>query len=105
MKAVIFPFNFRNKKMVDEYQRQAAAIKARITALRSSLASGLESFEAIEIQRVVNTPQRTKEEKRVVTKIEPDWDAIAKLTVENDAKEAKDAEMVALKAKLMGNKS
>tara|TARA_R110000822_G_scaffold66857_4_gene163157 strand:+ start:665 stop:937 length:273 start_codon:yes stop_codon:yes gene_type:complete len=90
---------------MNEYERTAQSLKARITALRSSLASGLESFKAIEIQRVVNTPQRSKEEKRVEPKVEPDWDAIAKRTAENDAKEAKDAEMVTLKAKLMGNKS
>ena len=90
---------------MNEYERTAQSLKARIAALRSSLASGLESFKAIEIQRVVNTPQRSKEEKRVEPKVEPDWDAIAKRTAENDAKEAKDAEMVTLKAKLMGNKS
>jgi hypothetical protein len=36
--------------------------------------------------------------------VEPDWDAIAKLTAENDAKEAKAAELTAMKAKLMGKK-
>jgi hypothetical protein len=37
-------------------------------------------------------------------RVEPDWDAIAKLTAENDAKEAKAAELTAMKAKLMGKK-
>ena len=37
-------------------------------------------------------------------RVEPDWDAIAKLTASNDEKEAKEAELNALKSKLKGNK-
>ena len=90
--------------MVDEYQRQAAAIKARIAALRSSLASGLESYKAPQTQRVQYTTERPAEATRMEPRVEPDWDAIAKLTAENDAKEAKAAELTAMKAKLMGKK-
>ena len=90
---------------MDEYQRQAAAIKARITSLRSRLSLGIESYKTSEVQRDQHSPEGEPPTARVEPKIEPDWDAIAKRTAENDAKETKDAEMVALKEKLMGNKS
>jgi hypothetical protein len=82
--------------MVDEYQRQAAAIKARISALRSGIAGGLESYKAPQTQRDQYTTERPQEEKRVEPRIEPDWDAIEKRVAENDAKEA---EMEALRSK------
>ena len=85
--------------MVDEYQRQAAAIKARIAALRSSLASGLESYKAPQTQRVQYTTERPAEAARVEPRVEPDWDAIEKRVAENDAKEAKADEMEALRSK------
>jgi hypothetical protein len=89
---------------MDDYERHAASIKARIAALRSSLASGLESYKAPQTQRVQYTTERPAEATRVEPRVEPDWDAIAKLTAENDAKEAKAAELIAMKAKLMGKK-
>ena len=89
---------------MDDYQRQAAHIKARIAALRSSIAGGLESYKAPQAQRVQYTTERPTETARVHPRPETDWDAIAKLTAENDAKEAKAAEMDAMKAKLRGNK-
>ena len=82
--------------MVDEYQRQAAAIKARISALRSGIAGGLESYKAPQARRIQDTAERPQEEKRVEPRIEPDWDAIEKRVAENDAKEA---EMEALRSK------
>ena len=80
-------------------ERHAASIRARIAALRSSIAGGLESYKAPQAQRVQYTTKRPKEEKRVETRVEPDWDAIAKRTAENDAVEAKAAEMNSLRAK------
>ena len=87
-----------------DYKKRSADIKARIAALRSRLASGNESFEDPLAQRVRYTTERPTETARVHPRPEPDWDAIAKLTAENDAKEAKAAEMDAMKAKLRGNK-
>tara|TARA_R110000868_G_scaffold198623_1_gene445217 strand:+ start:406 stop:684 length:279 start_codon:yes stop_codon:yes gene_type:complete len=89
---------------IDDYEDRVAAIRARIAALRSRLASGNESFEDPLAQRIQYTTERPKEEKRVEPRVEPNWDAIAKLTAENDAKEAKAAELTAMKAKLMGKK-
>ena len=85
--------------MVDEYQRQAGAIKARIAALRSGIAGGLESYKAPQARRIQDTAERPQEEKRVETRIEPDWDAIERRVAENDAKEAKADEMEALRSK------
>jgi hypothetical protein len=89
---------------MDDYERHAASIRARIAALRSSLAGGLESYKAPQTQRVQYTTERPAEAARMEPRVEPDWDAIAKLTAENDAKEAKAAELTAMKAKLMGKK-
>ena len=89
---------------MDDYERRAASIKARIAALRSSIAGGLESYKAPQTQRVQYTTERPAEATRMEPRVEPDWDAIAKLTAENDAKEAKAAELIAMKAKLMGKK-
>ena len=89
---------------MDDYERHAASIRARIAALRSSIAGGLESYKAPQAQRIQDTTERPKEEKRVEPRVEPDWDAINKLTAINDEKEAKAAEMDAMKAKLRGNK-
>ena len=89
---------------MDEYQRQAAAIKARITSLRSRLSLGIESYKTSEVQRDQHSPEGEPPTARVEPKIEPDWDAIAKLTAENDAKEAKANELDAMRAKLLGKK-
>jgi hypothetical protein len=89
---------------MDDYERHAASIRARIAALRSSLAGGLESYKAPQTQRVQYTTERPAETARMEPRVEPDWDAIAKLTAENDAKEAKAAELIAMKAKLIGKK-
>jgi hypothetical protein len=89
---------------MDDYERHAASIRARIAALRSSLAGGLESYKAPQTQRVQYTTERPAEIARMEPRVEPDWDAIAKLTAENDAKEAKAAELIAMKAKLIGKK-
>ena len=87
-----------------DYAKRSADIKARIASLRSSIAGGLESYKAPQAQRVQYTTKRQTETARVHPRPETDWDAIAKLTAENDAKEAKAAEMDAMKAKLRGNK-
>ena len=87
-----------------DYAKRSADIKARIASLRSSIAGGLESYKAPQAQRIQDTAERPKEEKRVEPRVEPDWDAINKLTAINDEKEAKANEMDALKAKLRGNK-
>ena len=87
-----------------DYAKRSADIKARIASLRSSIAGGLEYYKAPQAQRIQDTTERPKEEKRVEPRVEPDWDAINKLTAINDEKEAKANEMDALKAKLMGNK-
>ena len=87
-----------------DYAKRSADIKARIASLRSSIAGGLESYKAPQAQRIQDTAERPKEEKRVKPRVEPDWDAINKLTAINDEKEAKANEMDALKAKLRGNK-
>ena len=84
---------------MDDYERHAASIRARIAALRSSLAGGLESYKAPQARRIQDTAERPQEEKRVEPRIEPDWDAIEKRVAENDAKEAKAAEMEALRSK------
>ena len=89
---------------MNEYERTAQSLKARIAALRSSLRGGIESFKASQVHRTQYTPERPQEEERVHPKLEPDWDAIAKLTASNDEKEAKEAELNALKSKLKGNK-
>jgi hypothetical protein len=89
---------------MNEYQRQAAAIKARITSLRSRLSLGIESYKTSEVQRDQDPAQGEPPPARVAPKIEPDWDAIAKLTAENDAKEAKANELDAMRAKLLGKK-
>ena len=82
-----------------DYAKRSADIKARIASLRSSIAGGLESYKAPQAQRIQDTAERPKEEKRVKPRVEPDWDAIAKRVAENDAKEAKAAEMEALRSK------
>ena len=87
-----------------DYSKRSADIKARIASLRSSIAGGLESYKAPQTQGVQYTTERQTETARVHPRPETDWDAIAKLTAENDAKEAKAAEMDAMKAKLRGNK-
>ena len=89
---------------MDDYERHAASIRARIAALRSSLAGGLKSYKAPQTQRVQYTTERPAEAARVEPRVEPDWDAIAKRVAENDAKEAKAAELTMMKAKLMGKK-
>ena len=89
---------------MDDYERHAAFIRARIAALRSSIAGGLESYKAPQAQRVQYTTERPAYAARVEPRVEPDWDAIAKRTAENDAKEAKANEMNEMKAKLMGKK-
>ena len=87
-----------------DYAKRSADIKARIASLRSSIAGGLESYKAPQAQRVQYTTERQTETARVHPRVEPDWDAINKLTAINDEKEAKANEMDALKAKLRGNK-
>ena len=89
---------------MDDYERRAASIKARIAALRSSIAGGLESYKAPQAQRIQDTTERPAPAARVEPRVEPDWDAIAKRTAENDAREAKANEMNEMKAKLMGKK-
>ena len=84
---------------MDDYERHAASIRARIAALRSSLAGGLESYKAPQTQRVQYTTERPAEAARVEPRVEPDWDAIEKRVAENDAKEAKADEMEALRSK------
>ena len=81
---------------MDDYERHAASIRARIAALRSSLAGGLESYKAPQARRIQDTAERPAEAARVEPRVEPDWDAIAKRVAENDAKEA---EMEALRSK------
>ena len=87
-----------------DYTQRSADIKARIAALRNSIAGGLESYKAPQTQRIQDTTERQTKTARVHPRPETDWDAIAKLTAENDKKEAKANEMDALKAKLRGNK-
>jgi hypothetical protein len=89
---------------MNEYERTAQSLKARIAALRSSLRGGIESFKAPQAQRIQDTTERPTEAARMEPRVEPDWDAIAKLTASNDEKEAKEAELNALKSKLKGNK-
>jgi|TARA_R110000868_G_scaffold886_7_gene6757 hypothetical protein len=84
---------------VDEYQRQAAAIKARIASLRGRLARGLESFEGTQAQRIQDTTERLKETKRVEPRVEPDWDAINKNIAINDEREARENDLAAIRAK------
>lgn len=84
---------------MDDREQIVANLRARIAALRKRLDLGIESFEdmpAPSINNSVTEPQRPK--------VEPDWDAIAKLTAKNDEREAKSAELAAMKEKLMGNK-
>ena len=66
---------------MDDYERHAASIRARISALRSSLAGGLESYKAPQAQRIQDTTERPKEEKRVEPRVEPDSVSYTHLTL------------------------
>jgi hypothetical protein len=90
---------------MNDYQRTAANLRARIAALRSRLSLGIESFEDTQAPRVQYSAKRPTQETRVESRVEPDWDAINRLKATNDAKEAKEAEMSAMKAKLRSNRS
>ena len=91
-----------------DYSEKVAELRARIAALRSRIGSNYESFEGIEAQQLVARESRevAEPQKNVgpTPKIEPDWEAINRLKEQNDAREAKEAELSAMKAKLMGKK-
>jgi hypothetical protein len=86
--------------MAIDFEKEAASLRARIASLRSRISLGIESFEATQVQGIQYTTERPAEEKRMEPRVEPDWDAINKLKAMNDAKEAKEAEMAAMKSKL-----
>jgi hypothetical protein len=95
--------------MVDIYE-QALLIRARIAALRHHLQQNpihIKTSRAPVTFKVTSTDyERLDKSLPIVppkTVIEPDWDAIAALKAKNDEREAKNAEMEAMKAKLRGN--
>ena len=96
--------------MVDIYE-QALLIRARIAALRHHLQQNpihIKTSRAPVTFKVTSADyERLDELPPVVPSkptIEPDWEAIAALKIKNDEREAKNAEMEAMKAKLRGKK-
>jgi hypothetical protein len=98
-------------QMNDRLQ-QVADLRARIAAVRSRFGWDQASYQNAQTQSesMVAEPQpeqaRSVERARAsdTPKIEPDWDAINANIAKNDEREAKAAELSAMKAKLMGKK-
>jgi hypothetical protein len=97
---------------MNDRSQQVADLRARIAAVRSRFGWEQASYQSTPAQSesMVVEPQpeqaRSVERARAsdTPKIEPDWDAINANIAKNDEREAKAAELSAMKAKLMGKK-
>ena len=97
---------------MNDRSQQVADLRARIAAVRSRFGWEQASYQSTPAQSESMVVEPQPEQARGVErarasdtpKIEPDWDAINANIAKNDEREAKAAELSAMKAKLMGKK-